>query len=84
MANLADATLVELLDSLGVTDRYPGLAAGEPEYEFWKYFAPKRVLEYSVIATPPLPTEAAEFLRGYARDYQPIDFDALERDEPRS
>ncbi|MFF5006031.1 hypothetical protein ACFY3G_24850 [Streptomyces phaeochromogenes] len=84
MANLADATLSELLDSLGVTDRYPGLAAGEPEYEFWKYFAPKRVLEYAVIATPPLPTEATTFLRGYAPGYQPIDFDALERDEPRS
>ncbi|MFD0305368.1 hypothetical protein [Streptomyces sp. NPDC127119] len=83
MAGLADATLAELLDSLGVTGRYPGLAAGEPEYEFWKYFAPKRVLEYAVIATPPLPAEAAAFLRDYAPGYRPIDYDALEGDELR-
>jgi hypothetical protein len=66
MENLADATLSELLDGLGVTDRYPGLAAGEPEYEFWKYFAPKRVLEYAVTAAPPLPAEAVAFLRDHA------------------
>ncbi|WP_413757562.1 hypothetical protein [Streptomyces sp. MMBL 11-3] len=66
VADLAGVTLDELLDGLGVTDRYPGLAAGEPEYEFWKYFAPKRVLEYAVTAAPPLPAEAVAFLRGHA------------------
>ncbi|MDQ1038149.1 hypothetical protein QFZ75_004565 [Streptomyces sp. V3I8] len=37
-----------------------------------------------VIATPPLPAEAAAFLRAYAPGCRPIDYDALERDEPRN
>ncbi|MFD5321109.1 hypothetical protein [Streptomyces sp. NPDC127098] len=75
-ADAESATLAELLEALAIPDRYPGLLEhGSPDYRVWGYFPKKRGLEYSVAVDLPLPRSAAEFLAGYAREYEPIRFD---------
>jgi len=76
------ASLPELLDQAGVLDLYEeALRTGDVEYEVFDYYPPKRILEYSVENVLPIPQEAYDFLREYARTYEPIDFDKLEENE---
>ncbi len=69
----AAARLDTLLSALGIADRYPGLMrGGDPDYEFWEFHVPKRVLEFSLLVDLPLPAEATVFLAEYAHSYEPI------------
>lgn len=76
------ASLPDLLERAGVLDLYEeALRTGDVEYEVFDYYPPKRILEYSVENVLPIPQEAYDFLREYARTYEPIDFDKLEENE---
>ncbi|MEV6317395.1 hypothetical protein [Streptomyces sp. NPDC051776] len=75
---LASASLSELLEYLRLDAVHKGLEdEAEAEYEFWDYYAPKRILEYSLETSLPLPREAVEFLKDYLHRYEPINFDEL-------
>jgi hypothetical protein len=77
--DIESATLPELLDLLGIRERYPGmLENGSPDYQFWGYYPRKRVLEYSVDIDLTLPASAVEFLTEYAHAYEPLSFDDFE------
>ncbi|MEU0893273.1 hypothetical protein [Streptomyces massasporeus] len=65
--------LSELLEALGVADRYaPEEELASIAYEYIDYYAPKRLLEYVVRAPLVIPQEAHAFLVDYARTYTPV------------
>jgi len=76
------ASLPELLDRAGVTDVYEGALLGaDIAYEVHGFHPPKRILQFLVDNVLPIPQEAYDFLRDYARTYEPIDYDRLEEGE---
>lgn len=60
---IRDHGLADLLEALGVRDRY-GTAEhlAQVSYEFIDYHPPRRILEYAVTAPLPVPAEARTFL----------------------
>lgn len=70
--------LEELLTRVGVRDLYEDvLAIGRPAYEFFDFYPPKRILDYSVTALEPLSREARDYLAEYVGDYVPFELPDL-------
>ncbi|MGA5363229.1 hypothetical protein [Streptomyces purpurascens] len=68
--------LHEMLDALGVADRYaPESELEGIEYEYVDYYPPKLLLEYAVRAPLSIPQEAHAFLADYIESYIPVSFE---------